>query len=349
MEQALDTHAGSSGQIKTRKRKQAAPRRHVSDTSDPNCEEPMHVEVDGAHSNPGERKIWRSIGNHDEFRAQIQKKNRKQAAPRRRVDDIEMPGSDQTSPNHHPSDIPDLGQMDKNSPSFEMPNSNRTLQSHCPSDMPDRDETVHANCETMDHRLDSHQEPLQTQEGPASSSGTQPEKDAGVERERSAQLQLMPRTAAKGKESKRKRRCICDVCEATFNYPSQLKVHRRTHTGERPYSCKECDLAFKQKVHLLNHARLHTRKTLFQCRVCPRNYSQARHLQQHMKTHREPHTCEVCGQSFIRLASLARHERIHKGEGPYKCMVCHCVFSRLVLLKRHQLIHTGDNLVRRVS
>jgi hypothetical protein len=43
-----------------------------------------------------------------------------------------------------------------------------------------------------------------------------------------------------------------------FNQRSQLTVHMRVHTGERPYSCKICSRAFSHSTALKLHLRMHT-------------------------------------------------------------------------------------------
>ena len=50
----------------------------------------------------------------------------------------------------------------------------------------------------------------------------------------------------------------CDVCGATCADRSNLVVHMRVHTGERPYKCDVCHAAFSESGHLSRHMRTHT-------------------------------------------------------------------------------------------
>ena len=50
----------------------------------------------------------------------------------------------------------------------------------------------------------------------------------------------------------------CLVCSKNFKCKSQLIIHERTHTGEKPYDCIVCEKRFSSKSNLFTHERTHT-------------------------------------------------------------------------------------------
>uniref|UniRef100_A0A1A8JUJ6 B-cell CLL/lymphoma 11A (Zinc finger protein) n=1 Tax=Nothobranchius kuhntae TaxID=321403 RepID=A0A1A8JUJ6_NOTKU len=53
----------------------------------------------------------------------------------------------------------------------------------------------------------------------------------------------------------------CEFCGKAFKFQSNLIVHRRSHTGEKPYKCHLCDHACTQASKLKRHMKTHMHKS----------------------------------------------------------------------------------------
>ncbi|XP_018534979.1 sal-like protein 1 [Lates calcarifer] len=85
----------------------------------------------------------------------------------------------------------------------------------------------------------------------------------------------------------------CLVCHRILSCQSALRMHYRTHTGERPYQCKLCSRAFTTKGNLKTHQTVHQAgiplSVQHSCPICQRKFTNAVVLHQHVLMHMEGH------------------------------------------------------------
>lgn len=80
----------------------------------------------------------------------------------------------------------------------------------------------------------------------------------------------------------------CELCGSEFVHRTHLKIHQRTHTGEKPYKCEFCGRSFAQKGNLHVHIKIHTGEKDFVCEYCQRGFITNAQLFVHLRTHTNP-------------------------------------------------------------
>lgn len=100
----------------------------------------------------------------------------------------------------------------------------------------------------------------------------------------------------------------CPDCDKKFSRASCLILHRREHTGEKPYACDRCPNRYKQKGHLTRHIDVHN-GVKHKCTVCSKEYSKRWSLKMHMFSHsnEKPYKCDMCRLTFARRDKLVHN------------------------------------------
>lgn len=78
----------------------------------------------------------------------------------------------------------------------------------------------------------------------------------------------------------------CSTCLGVFSGPSQLKIHTRVHSGEKPFYCNICGQCFTLKHVLRGHQeRKHEVYKEYPCHVCDIKFTKKEDLVEHARMH----------------------------------------------------------------
>ena len=139
----------------------------------------------------------------------------------------------------------------------------------------------------------------------------------------------------------KKQKLKCDSCDIVCKYPSDLKIHERTHTGENPYQCHICDKWFRFHSSWRKHQLSHVENS-FNCKICGKTFKSKDGKSIHERNHKDKSNvkekifqCTNCGKRYDTKYKLINHEIIHSGEKNFICELCDKSFFLPIHLKNH--------------
>ncbi|CAK1546519.1 unnamed protein product [Leptosia nina] len=136
----------------------------------------------------------------------------------------------------------------------------------------------------------------------------------------------------------------CSQCAYRCQSPAILKIHERTHSGEKPYACTFCDYKSGQKNNVAKHILVHMKQKPFRCQFCEYRCAQKNNLVVHERTHTgyKPFACPFCEYRTVQKPNLVKHMYLHTDQKPFSCDMCSYRCVQKTNLTKHKQRHINE-------
>ena len=120
----------------------------------------------------------------------------------------------------------------------------------------------------------------------------------------------------------------CETCGHTSRSKQNYEIHKRKHTGEKPYVCEQCSSKFADLSSLIAHRKMHSGEAKVICTFCGKQISNRKNLKRHIAQMHSGRVkpvdpnyefklkCQLCDGRFSKLSNLNRHMKLKHTDPP---------------------------------
>eukprot|EP00092_Neocalanus_flemingeri_P017362 GFUD01018779.1.p1 GENE.GFUD01018779.1~~GFUD01018779.1.p1 ORF type:complete len:512 (+),score=95.32 GFUD01018779.1:60-1595(+) len=147
----------------------------------------------------------------------------------------------------------------------------------------------------------------------------------------------------------------CDECDYTTKQKNNLLIHKRRHTGEKPFGCENCEKKFSTPSALVRHKQsIHNDNGVKPfCETCGKTFKNIFTVKEHVKNVHDfkgdhyneefklkaIEMAEEIGQAAVvrelKITPTTLHAWINHEKNPLECDTCGVTFSKTVKLRKH--------------